>query len=199
MPYDPAQYHRRSIRHRAYDYRQPGVYYVTVVTHRREPLFEDPVLCRLAETMWQRLAGHFPGLTLDVWVVMPNHVHGILVLDPPSPGPPSRRGNASLQEHPGERGVMPDEGRFALGTGLLGCVAPTSGPPSGSVGAIVGNFKAVTARRVNQIRRLAGAPVWQRNYYEHIIRNEREQDAIREYIRDNPLNWALDLENPNHT
>jgi putative transposase len=70
-----------------------------------------------------------------------------------------------------------------------------SGAPSGSLGAIIGNFKSVTARRVNQIRRTPGAPVWQRNYYEHIIRTERALTAIREYIAGNPARWRLDKYN----
>jgi len=67
----------------------------------------------------------------------------------------------------------------------------------GSLGAVIGNFKSVTARRINRVRKTPGAPVWQRNYYEHIIRNERELNAIRQYIRDNPARWAEDIENPN--
>ncbi|RKY87205.1 hypothetical protein DRQ11_06870, partial [candidate division KSB1 bacterium] len=67
---------------------------------------------------------------------------------------------------------------------------------SGSLGAIVGNFKSVTARRINRIRKTPGTPVWQRNYYEHIGRNETELARIREYIRLNPLKWELDRENP---
>jgi REP element-mobilizing transposase RayT len=73
---------------------------------------------------------------------------------------------------------------------------PPTGPPSGSLGAIVGNFKSVTARRINRVRKTPGVRVWQRNYYEHIIRNERELNGIRQYIRDNPARWAEDRENP---
>jgi putative transposase len=72
-----------------------------------------------------------------------------------------------------------------------------AGPPSGSLGVIIGNFKAVTTRRINRLRNTAGAPVWQRNYYERVIRDEQELDVIRQYIRDNPTCWAEDLENPN--
>lgn len=72
------------------------------------------------------------------------------------------------------------------------------GAPAGSLGAIVGNFKSLTARRINAIRHLPGMPVWQDNYYEHIIRNERALAAIRAYIIDNPAHWAEDLENPAH-
>ena len=71
------------------------------------------------------------------------------------------------------------------------------GAPAGSLGAIVGNFKSLTARRINAIRHLPGMPVWQDNYYEHIIRNEQALQRIRQYIRDNPARWDLDIENPN--
>ena len=70
---------------------------------------------------------------------------------------------------------------------------------SGSLGAIVGNFKSVTARRINRIRKTPGAPIWQRNYYEHIVRNETELNRIRQYIRLNPMKWELDRENPHRT
>jgi hypothetical protein len=72
------------------------------------------------------------------------------------------------------------------------------GPPSGSLGAIVGNFKSVAARRINRIRRTPGLKVWQRNYYEHVIRNGRALHRIREYIISNPLRWDLDIENPDN-
>lgn len=71
-----------------------------------------------------------------------------------------------------------------------------TGPPSGSLGAIVGNFKSVTTRRINRMRKTPGGPVWQRNYYEHIIRDEGELRRIRNYILANPARWAQDQENP---
>ena len=71
-----------------------------------------------------------------------------------------------------------------------------NGAPSGSLGAIVGNFKSVTARRINWLRRTPGAPVWQRNYYEHVVWSDRALEAIRRYIAENPDHWALDRLNP---
>jgi putative transposase len=170
--YDPEKHHRRSIRLRNYDYSQPGAYFVTIDTYGGERLFDDPVLRGVAETMWQRIPRHFPFVELDEWIVMPNHMHGILVLVDHARG-----ANAS----PG--GNIPSHQR-------------PSGPPSGSLGAIVGNFKSVVTRRINRIRKTPGVPIWQRNYYERVIRNERELAAIRQYIRDNPRNWAEDRENP---
>jgi REP element-mobilizing transposase RayT len=165
--YDPKKHHRRSIRLREYDYRQPGAYFVTITTHGRECIFEDPVFRGVAETMWQRLPRHFPRVELDEWVVMPNHLHGIVVLVPDG-----ETTDAPLDE------------------------PPPSGPASGSLGAIVGNFKSVTTRRINRMRKTPGMPLWQRNYHERVIRNEREWNAIRQYIRDNPARWHDDPDHP---
>jgi REP element-mobilizing transposase RayT len=193
--YDPDKHHRRSIRLKGYDYTQAGAYFVTIVTHGRELLFENPVLRRVAETMWQRIPQHFPRVELDEWVVMPNHIHGILwILNDDDDGVGARHSpkielmtaRPGVAERPGQ---MQDD---------LGNASPLPvGPPPGSLGAIVGNFKSVTARRINRIRKTPGVPVWQRNYYERVIRNERELHAIRQYICDNPARWDEDPENPN--
>ena len=172
--YDPKTHHRRSIRLRGYDYRQAGAYFVTIVTHDRALLFDDPVLRGVAETAWQRIPAFFPFVELDQWVLMPNHLHGILIFHTGAP----------------DRGLAPPDPAGA-GEG-----APENAAPSGSLGAVVGNFKSVTARRINRVRRMPGARVWQRNYYDRVIRNEREFGAIRQYIHDNPANWAQDQEHP---
>ena len=78
MPYDPYRHCRQSIRLRGYDYTQPGVYFVTICTHERQSLFDSPALRRIAEQQWQRIANE--RVTLDAWVVMPDHVHGIIVI-----------------------------------------------------------------------------------------------------------------------
>ncbi len=189
--YDRDKHHRRSIRLQGYDYTQAGAYFVTIVTYGRELLFDDPVLRRVAETMWQRIPRHFPHVELDEWVVMPNHIHGIVVIT--DVGATHSTGVASATES-GSGDVEPDSAKRVSGNASP---LPPTGPPSGSLGAIVGNFKSVTARRINRIRKTPGVPVWQRNYYERVIRNERELSAIRQYIRDNPARWAEDQENPN--
>jgi putative transposase len=185
------RHRRRSIRLPGYDYRQEGAYFVTICTHQKELLFEDPTLRCAAETLWQRLSRHFPHVQLDRWVVMPNHLHAIVVLtyDP-------CRGEASQAIGvPGEP-TPADAIRFA-GKGVSGDASPLlPALRRGSLGAIVGNFKSVTARRINRLRRTPGMPVWQRNYYEHIVRNEHALNAIRQYITDNPARWAWDTYNP---
>jgi REP element-mobilizing transposase RayT len=192
--FDPSRHHRRSIRLPGYDYRSAGAYFVTICTHQRELLFEDPVLRRVAEALWLRIPRHFPHVQLDAWVVMPNHVHGILVITGDT-----CRGEASPET------LSPTNPMVSGGTGSAEqAVAEDASPlpqrraglAPGSLGAIVGNFKSVTARRINRLRGTPGAPVWQRNYYEHVVRDERALNAIRQYIADNPARWAWDTYNP---
>ena len=161
-----AHKHRRSIRLPQYDYTQAGAYFITIVTYQRELLFDDSVLCQIVETFWRRIPQHVPQVKLDVFIVMPNHFHGILWL------------LASKDDD---------------------VVSPQSRLVAGSLGAIVGNFKSITTRRINQVRKTPGQLVWQRNYYEHVIRHNKELNAIRQYILDNPANWAEDTENPDRS
>ena len=198
--YNPSKHHRRSIRLRGYDYTQAGAYFVTIVTHCRELLFGNVVdgemvlnpCGRVTATMWQRIPRHFPHVQLDEWVVMPNHIHGIIVITNLVHG----RGDAFLVKHSDDSGSVHEDSPLALKISGGECVAPTTGLPSGSLGAIVGNFKSVTTRRINRMRKTSGTSVWQRNYYERIVRNERELNAVRQYIYNNPANWLNDTENP---
>jgi putative transposase len=170
MTYDPAKHHRRSIRLKGYDYAQPGAYFVTICVRERECALGDVVdggmvLNDLGEIVcesWSWLAEQYPYVTLDEWVVMPNHLHGIIIIDD-------------------------DDGRGASRR------TPTKRKP---LGQLVGAFKTVSTKRINQIHDNAGTLFWQRGFYEHIVRNERELDAIRQYITDNPLKWELDRDNP---
>ena len=116
-------------------------------------------------------------MQLDAWVVMPNLVHGIIVI--------------TSDECRGE--ALPAEGSSAANASPL---QRPAGVAPGSLGAIIGNFKSVAARRINGLRGTPGAPVWQRNYYEHVARDERELNAIRQYIVDNPARWDYDTYNP---
>ena len=107
-----------------------------------------------------------PASSLDEHIVMPNHLHAIIVVENETPSTGDRRSPLH-----------------------------SSGPSSGSLGSIVGGFKSAVARRVNDLDPHIG-PIWQRNYYEHIIRNEKALGRIRSYILSNPLNWTTDRENP---
>ena len=174
MKYDPEKHHRHSIRLKGYDYSQAGAYFVTIVTQNRACLFGAVVdgEMRLNETgqivrrCWLDIPAHFPHAELDEFVVMPNHVHGIIVIV-------DGRGTA--------------------------CRAPTEQfgrPVTGSIPTVIRSFKSAVTKRINEQRGTPGAHVWQRNYYEHIIRNEESLDRIRQYIANNPLRWAFDRENP---
>ena len=161
MSYDPNFHHRRSIRLQGYDYSQAGAYFVTLCVQRRECLLGEIVeqqmqLNQYGEIVlgwWNNVPDHFSGVDLDAFVVMPNHIHGVLVLSQESPQPPK-------------------------------------------LGQIVAYFKYESTKRVNVFRSTPGLRLWQRNYYEHIIRNESSLQEIRDYIATNPMRWIEDQLHP---
>jgi len=196
MPYDPERHRRRSIRLKGYDYSQAGAYAVTLVSYGRETLFGEIVDGQMAlnaagkviAATWRWLAVHYSYVTLDAWMVMPNHLHGIIIL----------AGDECRGEEAG--GTIPPSGRSdvsASSSPYHPSPRPHGTQPS-SLSAIIQTHKAESTRRVSRTLGLYGSGnhVWQRNYYERIIRNEREIDAIRAYIANNPIQWALDRENP---
>ena len=161
---------RRSIRLKGYDYASTGAYFVTVCAQARKPLFEDPALKEILKRTWYSQQERFPKVSLDAFVVMPNHVHLIVWLN--AVGAPFA---GARSPRPGRAGASP---------------APT-------LGRVVGVFKSIVAttwRRRNAL--YSSASVWQRNYYERIIRDEEELNRVREYIALNPLKWEFDRENP---
>lgn len=180
--YNPQIHHRRSIRLAGYDYTQAGAYFITICTHKRQNLFGDIVngemilneYGKIVATCWQELARHFPHITLGEWVIMPNHVHGIIVIG---------RGEAPADD---QSTTTSSDNRRVLRP------SPPNGTDPGSVGAIVQNYKSVASRKINKLRSTAGAPVWQRNYWEHIIRNEQAYQRIANYIINNPAQWGAD-------
>jgi REP element-mobilizing transposase RayT len=216
MPYDPQRHHRRSIRLDGHDYTSPGAYFVTICTHGRMPLFGEVVdgemrftsYGRVADTNWARLPRHFPHVALGAWVVMPNHVHGIIVIvDEQDAGNGTRgRGEAFPAWHSETEGEG-NSASLTLTSGASRNASPLQEPPvaapglphgtpSGSIGAVVGNYKSITARRINHMRGAPGARVWQRNYWEHIIRDETAHQNIRAYILNNPARWNEDRLHP---
>ena len=213
MTYDRERHHRRSIRLRNYDYAQAGAYFVTVCTHDRQCLFgeiEDGEvhlngMGEIVAACWDAIPAHFPDVELDAFVVMPNHVHGVLViaapsleptLEPPTAVAPlqaSRPGPGGGRWWSGRNEVVGDRATHA--SPLRGG-GPPRGPKPRSVGAVVGSFKAAVSRRITGVHGTAGGSIWQRNYYEHVIRDERDLDRIRPYIAANPARWPDDVENP---
>jgi REP element-mobilizing transposase RayT len=189
MKYNPDIHHRRSIRLREYDYASTGAYFVTVCAQGRECLFGEIVdgemrlndAGRMVDEWWLKLPGKFPMLTLDEYVVMPNHFHGVItnVGAPPC-------GCPDVPQH--------------------GC-APSMSKPERSykvdptLGDVMDWFKTMTTNAyIKGVKQLNWPPfpgrLWQRNYYERVIRDERELAGIREYILCNPMKWEQDGENP---
>lgn len=130
---------------------------------------------------WEKTGVLRPNVSLDAFVAMPNHVHGIIVIHDLGDG------NTPIQHNIG--GAQ----RAAPLTANLPSVKP------GSLGAIVRGFKSAVTRRINILRDSPAAPVWQRNYYDHIIRDELELNIIRLYIEGNPINWKQDEQYPGPT
>jgi REP element-mobilizing transposase RayT len=187
MPHEDPQ-NRRSIRLPAFDYSSPGAYFVTIVTQDRAALFGlvgegEMRLSRagsVADRCWREIPDHFPHVELGSCVVMPNHVHGILILRP-----------TTIHNDIGSDAMASEPGR---GTIYRAPTEKFGAPRMGTLPTIVRTYKAVVTRALG---RLPGKrhPVWQRNYYEHVIRDEADWDRLRRYIDSNPMNWGKDEEN----
>ena len=174
----PTNPRRRSLRLTGYDYAQAGAYFVTICTRDRVCLFGEVVegsmrlnaAGELATKLWSDIPTRFPETDLDLFIVMPNHVHGITVL-------PER----------------------LVGAPLVGARSQKTAVPA--VGTIVGAFKSIFALKyIRGVKENDWQPfhrsVWQRNYYEHVIRDEADLGRVRRYIDENPLRWDFDDENP---
>jgi putative transposase len=173
---NPMRRNRKAIRLKYYDYSQAGGYFITVCTYSRKYLFgqvtsHQIMLNETGETVkrwWLNLGNKFTNIELGSCVVMPNHIHGIIIVTGKEVG--------AIHELPLQRDKI--ERRRML------------------IPKIIGYFKMNSAKHINRLFDATGHILWQRNYYEHIIRNENELNRIREYIQNNPLKWDLDRENP---
>jgi REP element-mobilizing transposase RayT len=188
MTYNPAIHHRRSIRLKGYDYSQAGLYFITICCQDRSCRFghienSEVVLIELgmvACNEWAKLPERFPNFELDVFQIMPNHIHGIIILN----------------EMPVGAGFTPAQNDMYIGATDIGAtdigatarVAPT-------VSDIVGAYKSLVANeclKLFKINNETMGKLWQRNYHEHIIRDEQSYLKISEYIINNPANWDND-------
>ena len=196
MNYDPSKHHRKSIRLKGYDYSQSGGYFATILTHNHECLFGDVSngetvlneLGKMALFTWNDLPNHNQHIILDEFVIMPNHIHGIIFI----------AGAGSNIAGEGINNVGESINNVGAGINIVGAgsePAPTLNKCHG-LPEIIRQFKTFSSRRINKHRGTMGVPVWQRNYYDHIIRDENELIRIREYIINNPLQWEMDNENP---
>jgi REP element-mobilizing transposase RayT len=158
--------HRRSIRLRGWDYSSRGIYFVTICAEKKVCLFGQVVdnemkvneVGRIVDKVWNSIPDRFPNVQMDSFVVMPNHVHGVIA-------------------------IMSDGRQGAASS------APT-------IGRIMRAFKSISAIEVNKASGRKGNAVWQRNYYEHIVRGGDDLDRVRRYIIENPRHWGEDEENP---
>ena len=192
MSFNPAKHNRRSVRLRGWDYARASAYFVTVCTQNRECLFGNVVQGEMrlndfglrVKNIWDDLPNHYPTVVLDSFVIMPNHIHGIIALT---------------------------DGLTDIGAASVGARfnhAPTNHVPTmnpmpvepfikrHALGEIIQGLKSFSTRRINESRNTPGMIIWQRNYHEHIVRNDDELIRIRRYIANNPRKWESDLENP---
>lgn len=202
MNYDPQKHHRRSIRLPEYDYSQCGAYFVTICTRNNDSIlanteksavvvalaathtltiestqiFELTTIGEIVERNWRKLPERFPMVSLDEYMIMPNHFHGIVVINEWDP---------SLQNDTIKR------------------VAARANPTNPTLGMIVVAFRSMSINNIiahiekNRLDMIG--KIWQRNYFEKVIRNERDLENIRTYIKNNPCNWEQDNENPKHS
>jgi REP element-mobilizing transposase RayT len=175
------EHHRHSIRLKSYDYSRAGAYFITVCTQDHACLFGEIAdgemrlndAGRIVVEEWIKTAEIRVEIELDEYVAMPNHFHAILWIS-----------NGGTMDSRGTARRAPTAERFGK-------------PVAGSIPTIIRSFKSAVTKRINDSRNTSGMPVWQRNYYEHIIRNDESLNHIRQYIADNPANWETDNENPN--
>ena len=203
MGFKRDRHHRRSIRLKGYDYTSPGAYFITICTYQRQCLFGEIIngemqlnKCgQIAAECWNEIPNHFRQTKLDNYVIMPNHIHGILVItDTP------RRGMAMPcpydRPRPHGRGMaLPCPYGRQQDTQPL--IKRQFGKPiAQSIPTIIGSFKSAVTKRINIVRHAKGTPVWQRNYYDHIIRDDASMQHIRHYIQNNPRSWQSDQLHP---
>ena len=179
MKYNPDIHHRRSIRLKGYDYSQAGLYFITICTQNRLCLFGEIVdddrgttICalneygRIAEKEWIKTSKMRPNVRLDVFVIMPNHMHGIIEIN-------------EIDDCRGTMHRAPTVEQFGK-------------PTLNTIPTIIRGYKSSVTKQINILRNQPGVPVWQRNYYEHIIRDEKSCYQIWEYVQTNPLKWQDD-------
>ena len=192
MKFDPKIHHRRSIRIPGYDYSQPGAYFITIVAYGRECLFGEiqngimrlSDIGQIADENWHVIPEHFPQVELSAFVVMPNHVHGIVV----------------IREHGFDETLQGDETLQIVetlqATSLQDHKMAAISPKAGSLSVVIRSYKSA----VTKLAGLDGCQefAWQSRFYDQIIRDEKSFNKIRYYFFDNPVKWELDQDNPSN-
>jgi REP element-mobilizing transposase RayT len=209
MPYTPAIHHRRSIRMKGYDYSKAGLYFVTICVAGRGEACPRPNIFgriidgemvlndfgKIANDEWVKLSGRFPHAFFDIFQIMPNHIHGIIELDTVGATLAVAQNDAVAQnEMNAENDAIDQNDNVADLTIRAGASpAPTA---KTTIGEIIGAYKSMVANKCLEIYKshneLMGK-LWQRNYYEHIIRNDISYQRIADYIINNPAKWESDM------
>lgn len=192
------KHHRCSIRLKGYDYSNPGGYFVTICVNRGEFLLGEiknsnsilSEIGKIVESIWLSLSERFPTASQDQYIIMPNHFHGIIMIDD------TRRG-----EVPSPSSINSSLDNISLNKANKYTLNKSGGgtPPLQKIptlGQMIAYFKYKSTKEINLLTRMTPGPFWQRNYYEHIIRNEDDLNKTRKYIIENPLRWATDEYNP---
>ena len=199
--YNPNIHHRKSIRLKGYDYTQAGLYFVTICLQNRKCLFGDVIngtmqlndSGRMIEKWYYELENKFPDIQCGTHIVMPNHFHCVI-----------HNVGADLRVCPNDNTKPFDNGQTqrSAPANILGEHKPILGEHAGSpLHRVVQWFKTMTTNeyirnvKSNKWQRFDGK-LWQRNYWEHIIRNEKSHQNISEYIIKNPIKWNADKLNP---
>ncbi len=194
MKYDPQKHNRKSIRLKGYDYSSPGAYFVTICIKNRECLLgeirnQKMILNDFGKIIayhWEKIPSHFQNAKLDEFVAMPNHFHGILWLVGDEDTTTRHVGMKHSFKNPESESTITEGNASSLHAPTPSTKRPNGTKP-GSLSAIIQNFSSVTTRKINRIRKTPGKKLWQRNFYERIIRNEYELYNVRRYILNNVL------------
>jgi len=175
---------RQSMRLQGYDYSSPGYYFITICTQNMQRIFGDVIDGKMhlndfgvvVRNEWIKTEAIRDNINLDAFVIMPNHVHGIIEIIDKNPIVGANRDS-------------PLRNRIFINDSIYRAKFES---PSNNLGAIIRGYKSAVTKQINQIRKTPGAKTWQRGYYDHIIRNEESLFHIREYIKCNPMNWNKD-------
>lgn len=190
---------RRSIRLKGFDYTQAGAYFLTICTFQRECIFGNIIdgesklneFGRIVMEEWERSATIRSEIEIDEFIIMPNHMHGIVIINGVTNGISNAGANG--------RSPLPRESENAIAAATSSnSHSPLQMKPK-SISSFVSGFKSAVTKRINIARNTSSVSVWQRNYHEHIIRAENELHQIREYVLKNPAQWELDIENPQNS
>ena len=206
MKYDQQKHHRQSIRLQQYDYSWPGAYFVTICVREKECVLGDITngamqlseWGRIVHEFWDAIPDHFPNASIDGRVTMPNHGHAIIKIDHDRRGAATAPHIATPNVAASNNAISDDAVSLDENAGreMGEETGEETSPLRPTLGQIVAYYKYQTTKRINELRGTPGIPFWQRNYWEHVVRDEIDLNRIQHYIENNPLRWREDQLNP---